>query len=213
MRKLAIGRTVGLVIAVLALGAAASLWWESRRLDRAFVEWIDARPMEATVDLSQPGEITVPFHQTCQISHGESIYLESRAGDNRDLPPEEVCKGMAGSMVVVDAEGNEVGSATIDGADASRWGDKDDICIGRFLPFHEGDYVATVQIDSGAAALAGEPRRVYAAYDLCGMERMPAFIVGVFAAGAGVIGLVASVCVLPGLVRHGVWRAAPTRDS
>jgi hypothetical protein len=47
---------------------------------------------------------------------------------------------------------------------------------------------------------------LYSKYELCGLERMPAMIVGVGAFGAGLIGIVAAVCVLPGLVRSGIRR-------
>ena len=54
--------------------------------------------------------------------------------------------------------------------------------------------------------LAGREQTIYAEYQLCGLEQLPAIIAGAFATGAGVIGVVAAVCVLPGLLRCGIWR-------
>ena len=38
-------------------------------------------------------------------------------------------------------------------------------------------------------------------------------ISGVFAFGAGLIGLVATVCVLPGLLQGGLFRNSTTKDA
>jgi hypothetical protein len=72
-------------------------------------------------------------------------------------------------------------------------------------PFRTGDYVVTIRVDSGAAALAEKQQTIYAKYQFCGLEQMPATIAGAIAFGAGIIGLVAAVCLLPGLLRRGIF--------
>jgi hypothetical protein len=82
-----------------------------------------------------------------------------------------------------------------------------------FAPFRTGEHVATVRVDSGAPALADKEQTIYVEYQLCGLEQMPAVIAGGFAFGAGLIGLVSAICVLPGLLRDGFWHNAATRSA
>ncbi len=53
---------------------------------------------------------------------------------------------------------------------------------------------------------------MYAAYQLCGAEALPMIEAGAFALAAGIIGVVAAVCVLPGLLRYGVRRNVPPEN-
>jgi hypothetical protein len=128
MQRIATGRIVGLLVAVIGIGLSVWCAREAVRMNAEFHRWSDARPMETVIDVSKPGETTVPFHQTCSIPHGEALFL-------------------------------------------------------------------------------------YAKYQLCGLERMPATIAGAFAFGAGMIGLVAGVCAFPGLLRCGIWRNAATANA
>lgn len=81
MRQIATGRIVGLLIAVI--GVCISIWCARGAvlMNAEFNQWLDARPMETAIDLSKPGETTVPFHQTCSISHGEALYLTWEPND------------------------------------------------------------------------------------------------------------------------------------
>lgn len=58
---------IGLVISVTGIGGAIFLAVigvsENAKVDR----WLAARPMDTTVDLSRPGEITAPFRQSCYV--------------------------------------------------------------------------------------------------------------------------------------------------
>jgi len=211
MGNIAIGRVIGLVLAVLGIGLSICFGYTAVRMDADFHEWLVARPMETAIDLSEPGETTAPFHQTCGISHGEALYLECDLDDEARRNPEELLKGLAGVVVLRGTDGNEIQTLEFSDETIRYWNDS--ILLAEFAPFRTGEYVATIRIDSGAPALAGKQQTIHAKYQLCGLERMPAQFSGAFAMGAGLIGLVAAVCVLPGLLRYGIWREVPKNDS
>ena len=159
--------------------------------------------MEAVVDLSQAGEFTATFHQTCSISHGEGLYLQCDLDQGVQPQLNELLKDLSGSVVISDANGVAVETARFDGGTAQIW--EEAILLTGIAPFRTGRYVATVRVDRGARALAGRRQTIYAQYQLCGLEQMPAVIAGWFAFGAGSIGGVAAVIALPGLFRNGLW--------
>ena len=211
MPRIATGRIVGLIIAIVGIGV--SIWYAciALRMNAEFYQWLDARPMESVIDLSKPGETTVAFHQTCHISHGEALYLESDLDDESEQDTNRLLKDLSGSIVIKDLDGTDIESVAFNNETVQSWDGT--IRIAEFAPFPDGDYVATIRVDSGAAALAGKQQTIYAKYELCGLERMPAMIAAVVALGAGIIGLVAAVCVLPGLLRCGIRRDGQTHNA
>jgi hypothetical protein len=210
-QQLAVGRIIGFVIAVVGFGAAIWCAMASARLNAEFHQWERDRPMETAIDLSRPGQVTVPFRQTCGISHGEAICLECEIDRDPDERFQEAFTGLAAKFVIRDADGREIESRTIDVDSVHAW--RDQIVLTGLAPFARGDYLATIEIESGAAALAGRPQVVYAVYQLCGMEQVPAIIWGAFGVVAGVTGLIAGACVLPGLLRHGIRRVGPSKEE
>lgn len=210
MRQIATGRIVGLLIAITGVGISIWCAQEAVRMNGEFYQWLDARPMESAIDLSKPGETTVPFHQTCSISHGQALYLDCDLDDDAKQNAEELFAALSGRFVINDSDGNEIESANINHKTVRHWDGT--IRLVGFSPFRNGHYVATIRVDSGVAALADKQQTIYAKYQLCGLEQMPAMITGAFACGAGIIGLVAAVCVLPGLLRYGVWRSTESPE-
>jgi len=211
MRRIATGRIVGLLIAVVGIGVAIWCARDAIRMNAEFHQWLDACPMETIIDLSQPGETTVPFSQTCSISHGEALYLKCDLDADSKENLEELFKDLSGNVVIRDSDGNEIESVKINNTTTQYWDGK--IMLTGFAPFRNGDYVATIRVDSGASALADKQQTIYAKYQLCGLEQMPAIIAGAFAFGAGIVGVVSVVCVLPGLLRCGIWCNAPTENA
>ena len=180
-------------------------------MNAEFHQWLDARPMETAIDLSKPSETTVPFHQTCSISHGEALYLDCDLDEESKQNTEELFAALSGNVAIKDSNGNEIESVKINNTTVRYWDGK--IMLTGFAPFRNGDYSATIRIDSGVAALADKEQTLYASYQLCGLEQMPAMIAGAFAFGAGIIGLVAAVSVFPGLLQCGIWRTAKNAEK
>lgn len=211
MRRIATGRIVGLLIAIVGTGVAIWCARDAQRLNAEFHQWFVARPMETAIDLSKPGETSVPFHQTCSISHGEALYLKCDLPDDAKQDVGELFKNLSATIAIKDADGSEIEAVKINSKTVQHW--DDNIILAGFAPFRNGDYVATIRVDSGAVSLSGKQQVMYAKYQLCGLEQMPATIAGAFALGAGIIGLVSAVCVLPGLLSAGIWRNVTTEGA
>jgi hypothetical protein len=211
MRKIAIGRVIGLLLALVGIGLCIWFASDAVRRNAAFYEWLDARPMETAADLSTPGETTVPFHQTCSISHGEALYVDVESDELASLSPEELLNGLSGNITIVDSAGAVIETARINSKTVQRW--EGQIMLAGIAPFRNGDYIATIHVESGAPKLAHKQQTIYAEYQLCGLEKMPAMIAGVIAFGAGLIGFISSFCVLPGLLHSGFRRDTRTEDA
>ena len=190
---------------------------EFRRMNREFYEWIDARPMSATVDLSKPGRFTTAFRQTCHRAHGEAIYVSIPATDAQNQDVDQLLEGLEGTITVTDAGGNEV----VVGEIGSQFGDMrygaftlqdDRIMVCYFTPFAKGDYVAQINITRGAEKLAGTKQTMFAKYELCGLERFSALIAAGFSVLCALPGLVISLFVAIGFRKHGIY-VSPRRQS
>ncbi len=212
MQRIATGRLVGLLIAIVGIGVAIWCTRDAVRMNAEFQQWLAARPMQTAIDLSKAGETIVPFHQTCSISHGQALYLDCELHDESKPNTELLLRDLAGDIAIKDADGNEIATVTFNTKTAVQYWDGR-IMLAGFTTFPEGEYVATIRVNSGAPALADKQQEMYSEYQLCGIEQMPAIIAGVFAFAAGIIGLVSAVCVLPGLVRCGIWRNVPRETA
>ncbi len=158
--------------------------------------------MRTPIDLSSSGEITTPFRQTCATAHAQVIELSVEPSSDSPTPIDLV--GLRMSMTIAQADGVEVASLDVSGDDLPH--EPSPLPIARFYPFAKGDYIARVSVTSPAPALAGRAQTLVARYELCGLELMPAAVLQVAAIGVGIISAVIGVCVLPGLIRHGVHR-------
>jgi len=212
MRRIAIARIVGVFIAIGGIGVSILCALDAMRENAKLEQARDGRPMEATIDLSQPDETTVPFHQTFSRSHGEVLCVEFDHNIDAEADLDELFAGLFAKVVIKDSDGKEIESLEIDNTSAQVW--NDNIMLAYFHPFDEGEYAATIRVESGAAALAGKQQTLYAKYQLCGLEGAIVLIGFAFAFVAGLVGLISARCAFPGLVRHGVWRDTPSaRDD
>jgi hypothetical protein len=212
MSALARGRILGIII--VTASAACSVYFVQLSLKKhaEFQSWIVARPMQLTMDLSKPGELTVPLHQTCTVSHGEDVFLIPPAEFNADTVVEDALASLTGSVSITNADGVEIARSDIDGGSAMTWGVGGDIRLGGMYPFPKGEYNALIQIETGVPELTGTEHTLYAAYNLCGLELLPARFSAFVAFGFGITALVAAVCVVPGLIRHGL-RLGPLDEA
>ncbi len=210
MRRLALGRTIGLLIAVGGIGVSCWLARDAVRWNADFHGWLEARPLEVDVDLSQPGGHTTTYRQTCRVAHGAALFLECDLKAKTEEAARELLAGLSGSIVILDRQGEVVERARL--SDAPPFWDEQ-VMLAHLSPsLSLGEYVATIEVIQGASALAGMEQVVYAKYQLCGMEMMPAVIMGAFSFVTGAVGLVAVACVAPGLWREGLWRQLPPTD-
>jgi hypothetical protein len=166
-----IGRRIAYGIALLLAAAGVVFLLDAYRYHRDFYRWQEARPVDIPVDLSQPGEFTATFLQTCRISHGEALCLV--------LPHERVAGTTWPSQLsnlrflcrILDMDGKEkmreeltdelpCGDGLLEGTIPLVW----------FAPFGNGTYEMTFTVTQGAPALRGVPQRLIGRYWLCGLE-------------------------------------------
>jgi len=204
MRGIAIGRIVGLLIAMIAIAVSIRCARECVQRNVEFHQWIDSRPLEASADLSKPTEITVPLRQTCGTSHGESLYLKVTPSLEDQGKPEELLKELSGRVVIKDVDGNVIRSAKIDATTIHQYGPEEETILTGFGSFPPGDYLATIHVELGVPPLAGRKQVLFVKYQLCGLEQFPAWFFGALSFGALLMGVVAAVSVLPGLLRRGL---------
>lgn len=182
---------------LLTLFGSASLYfgigawsWNSR-----FYTWLDARPMELTVDLSVPATYTVPFRQTCQMAHGQSIFIELDTTSATDESVRDWFAGLKGTLTIRNLQGEPVLSRDFHSQHLRLWEDSPRL-VG-FYPFATGDYLAEFNIEQGASATQGVPHQLYARYDLCGLELFPAYMLGGLSIVTGLIACGIAWCRLP----------------
>ena len=214
MQRIAVGRTIGTIIAIAGIAASIHFAGDCVRRRNEFHRWVTDRPMETAVDLSKSGSITVPFRQTCSISHGEAICLEITPNLDDNQEPEELLKELVATVVIKDPAGKEIEKAEI--THKTIYGPplgKEDIILTGVSPFRNGEYAATIRVESGVPALADRKQVIYAKYQLCGLEQFPALIAGALSFGSGLVGLIGVVCVLPGLLRDGLRPNRPAQSD
>ena len=189
-----IWRAISAGLALCLLGLAAKCFVDARKFRKQFEDWETAKPMDAVVDLSTPGEIVVPFHQTCSSSHSEVVALRVPASALQGGSITQLLQGASARIEVRRKQGtNVVESAELD---LSWTGDLIDGAIPVFFvsPFRRGEYEATVSVTAGAPGLKGVSQRLEGRYLLCGMEAMPAEIAkfgGIGSSGlASLVGMV-----------------------
>ena len=209
VKHISIWRLVAAITAGGLICGAAYWSFDYRRLNREFLEWGDARPLDATVDLSRPGKVTARFLQTCQVSHGEEIYLAVKPVAN--LSNSTLLQGLDGVIRINDFDGKEIQVLKLTSEMNSAVAADEPIRLAYFYPFKNGDYTATIDIKNGAAALDGLEQRIYAKYGLCGCEHVPAAIAGFFAFVFGIPGLIMAVIVTRGFIKYGL--AKPHADD
>lgn len=206
-QRISILRIFGAIAAVTLITGTVTSVIEYRRMDRKFWEWVNARPMSAPVDLSQPGAFTAPFHQTRHGGHGEAFYL------NVDpMPPsdyEELLKGLDGTITIKDSADKVVESLAISSSTDIRNPSGAPLMLGVLPPLPVGEYTATIQVKQGASALRGIEQRIHAEHDLCGCENL-AFVNAVLAWALVIPGFVIGAFVTIGFFKHG-WKTPPKR--
>lgn len=219
MRKLAIGRIIGLIIAMVLIYIAYSFGASAFHFKENFHKWMVARPMETTIDLSQPGRISVPFHQTCSVSHGELIVLDCNIKDEAGNVSDGLLTGLSASITFTDAEGNEVDSREMVHLGVHPQNGRiirnvtGDIILADIPTFRTGDYTATIIVEDGVTALADYPQTIYARYQLCGCEQIPVYTLGFMSFISGTIGLIVMLSVVAGLIQFGVWRNVVSKNE
>jgi hypothetical protein len=199
-RRISIRRIFSLTVATSLLGGAAYCGLQWHRLHREFQSWIDARPLTTTIDLSRPGTVTAPLHQTCDMSHGEAFMLTVSAGGDHEQP--QPLKDLEGTITIKNAAGEDVESLEM-AQIINDHGLDQPIMLVYFHPFPVGEYTATITVIHGAEALSGADQTVHVEYLLCGLEQLPQLFAGGLTFVLALPGLIVATLTTIGVTRHG----------
>lgn len=194
-------RAISAGLALCLLGFAGKCFVDARKFRKQFEDWEAAKPIDTVVDLSTPGEIVVPFRQTCSSSHSEVIALRVPAAALQGGSITQMLQGASARIQVRSKQDtNVVESAELD---LSWSGDLIDGATPIFFvsPFRKGEYEARVSVTVGAPGLKGVPQRLEGRYLLCGMEAMPAEIAKFGGVGSSVLGSLIAIILLYRLAR------------
>ncbi|HUG67027.1 MAG TPA: hypothetical protein VMM76_04720 [Pirellulaceae bacterium] len=154
-----------------------------------------------TVDLTTPSTHFAAFTQTCVMAHGQSIYVAFDDPHATDENIGERFAGLQGTVTIRDLTGAEILTKPFDATDVRLWGD-DPMLVG-FHPFANGDYTAEIKIEQSASTLDGTQHELYARNELCGLELMPAYVLGAISAVAALIACLVGCYTVPSVARHG----------
>ncbi len=196
-----IWRAISAGLALCLLGLAAKCFVDAQKFMKQFEDWETAKPIDTVVDLSTPGEIVVPFHQTCSSSHSEVIVLRVPAAAVQGGSITQLLQGASARIEVRHKQDtNIVESAELD---LSWTGDLIDGATPIFFvsPFRKGEYEARVRVMAGAPGLKGVPQKLEGRYMLCGMEAMPAEIAKFGGIATSILGGVVGIVLLYRLAR------------
>jgi hypothetical protein len=199
------GRIVACVIAAILIATTLYFTTEWYRLGRDLDECADARPVSVAVDFSRPGTIRAPFKQAYTLPDGEAFYLAMPF----DIPVAralELLRGLDGTITITDSEGNEILVKTIS-PEAPETTAAGPILLADFVPFAKGDYTVTIDITTGAPALAGTQQTLFAKYEMCGFEPMPVMLAAFLAILCAVPAVVLTAFLTVGFVRRGIRRS------
>jgi hypothetical protein len=195
------GRIAACVFLLTSVGGSVYFGIAAWKWNSDFYEWIDAEPMQMTVDLTTPSTHSTPFTQTCVMAHGQSICVTYDNPDANDETIAEHFAGLKGTVTIRDLTDVEVLTRPFDANSMRFWGE--DPMLVRFHPFANGEYTAEIEIEQGASKIDSPPHDLYARNELCGLELMPAYVLGVISAVASLIACVITFYTVPSIVRHG----------
>lgn len=199
--RISIRRVVALIFAIILLGGASYFALQCHWLHREYVSWIEARPLMTPLDLSRPGTMSAPLHQTCDMSHGEAFMLTVSTGGDSSQP--QPLHDLEGTITIKNAGGEDVETLEMTQTIEPDPSLDQTIILTYFHPFPVGEYTATITVIHGAEALRGADQTVHVEYLLCGLEQMPQLFAGGLACLFALPGLIIATLTAIGLRRHG----------
>jgi hypothetical protein len=155
----------------------------SRELEAATTEKIGA----VHVDLSKAGQIRVAVRREFRRAHGISLILSGTQ--------EKSLEGLGARVALATEDNKELSWMDVDVQSCRREGDE-------IVLFAMGGgpeaFAFVLDVQRPVPALAGQEQRLYAKYELCGLEGLVVVVSGVFALASGV----PCIAILSGVVRY-----------
>jgi hypothetical protein len=162
-----------------------------------------ARPVDAEVDLSQAGSISLPIDITYSGSHGAALFLFVPERELSEANMRDMLQGFQGEMRIEDQAGRELVPPR---PMAPMWiEDLPGVSLCGFSPsMRHGRHQLVIDVRAGAPGLAGLRQRLEGRYEMCGLEMMPPLVATALGAASSLLGVLA-------LSIAGFWRWRTTR--
>jgi hypothetical protein len=206
-RSLSIRRLFLALVTIALAGFAFYFFCEFRRLDRQFYEWVEARPISLSVDLSEPSTYSAPFQQTCSISHGEAIFLSVQTPIGINITANDLFPGLDATIVITDSANNELSSSKFGTGGVLTGLEENIILLADLNAIPNGNYTARISISKGAHALRDIKQELFARYLLCGSERIPVELSRVIAFIFGIPALILCLITIYHFYKYGIWKS------
>ena len=185
-RRFPIGRAILCTIGAALLYACVYYAYEHVRLSRELEAARTARMGETQVDLSKAGQIRVPARFDFRAAHGISLILTGAS---------EKSLGGLGARVAVAAKGDlGLEWQEIKLEYCRQIGDDIELC----RDGAPGQFTFVLDVQRPVPAMVGQERKLYARYELCGLEALVVTIAAAYSIGAGILG----VSILGGVVHY-----------
>ncbi len=186
-QRFPIGRVILCIIGSGLLCICVFFTSEYVRVSRGLELARTARMGEVLVDLSKAGQVRVPARFEFREAHGIALRLTGGSGTSIDE---------LGARVAVAAEGDrELEWQNIELRYCRRDGDEVELFMAGGAP---KEFAFLLDVQRPVAALAGQERKLYAKYEVCGLEGLIALVSGAFAIGGGVL----SVAIFGGVMSY-----------
>lgn len=195
----------GLILVAL-LGGAVHFGYLSYRKNQEVRSWFNAEPAHFRIDLSKPGITSAPFHQVCDVAHGEYVCLETEPGGW--VWCNELVRrfaALSGEVRIVSKNGHQAFVSPLSEL-------SDDSLSATFEPeplrlvnMHSvprGEYTIVVDVREPAPVLAHIPTVLTVRYHLCGMEALPALQDAAWSFFLGLAWAVFLIILVAGYVRR-----------
>ena len=179
-RRIAVGLAALLVaLAGFSFAVSWNSWADFKRCETG-------TPVSGSIDLSAPGIFAFPFEHSCPSAHGVELYLALEAGAD-PAPP---LHGLSAHLEVLAPDGKVVGPPVDFSRDDVLSSDQPGPVRLFWLPNpRRGSYLVRISIERPAPGLRGVAQELHGDYLLCGLEAMPAIILGGAGAAAVVLAL------------------------
>ncbi|HOG49142.1 MAG TPA: hypothetical protein PKY10_00990, partial [Lentisphaeria bacterium] len=213
-----LGLTVAALMAIAALVVGIVHCRLYRQCRQQYEATLTATPCKLVMDSGAAEEATAPYHQSSQLAHGVTLYLQVPEGVT--MATHEEASQILGNVfgVLTLRQGEDIVRegdlavqfrAEIIEAEGVKW-----LPVGALDPtLPLGDYTLAIHLTSLPAVLAEQPMHFVARYECCGLEKLPQYV----ALAIALVALTVFVILLwpvTSLSRQ-VWRQgrAPTCDG
>ena len=205
-QPIATGRLVWVLLSLAFAVAATKSWFEAKRMSREHWQTANARPVNIAVNFSKPGEIKAQYRQAHVHSQGEILELQLSPKLESDANPKAILAELAGEIVIASLDGKPVPSTQFNHETIGGWCNQEGVLLMlvALAPFPVGEYEMTIRVDTGAEYLADTEQRLVVRYAACECEMIGVLIATIILIGTGLIAVAIALCVLPGLIRHGI---------